>query len=69
MRISRYDLLVSALYPDKPEFHNRYVYEDLRMVIRLTDSRAKDEMKILVKKFPGGFEDWEARQVSSPRDL
>ncbi|KAI4922771.1 hypothetical protein J4E90_001205 [Alternaria incomplexa] len=45
----RYDLLVSALYPEKPEFHDR----------------AKDEMRILVKKFPGGFEDWEARHASS----
>ncbi|KAI4705142.1 hypothetical protein J4E81_000021 [Alternaria sp. BMP 2799] len=49
----RYDLLVSALYPEKPEFHDR----------------AKAEMRGLVKKFPGGFEDWEARQVFSPRDL
>jgi hypothetical protein len=23
---SRYDLLVPALYPERPEFHKRYVY-------------------------------------------
>ncbi|CAE7215502.1 Fructosamin-kin multi-domain protein [Pyrenophora teres f. teres] len=47
---SRYDLLVSGLYPNEDKFHNL----------------AKHEMKVLVDKYPDGFVDEDTSRVDSP---
>lgn len=58
---SRYDLLVSALFPGESGLNFREMYVSnslgLKTITRLTPkSRAMIELERLVGKYPGGFE-------------
>lgn len=65
--IRRFNLHAATLFPDVPSFRESYVpsFEYLYLILLKLDltnafrlNRVIDEMRRLIEKYPGGYEDW-----------